>query len=462
MRDKSSLLYECLRIKVQKNCRCGVFHSEAAEVLPLHISEYFTPSFRSREALAHHIIIDDNKLMINKIKDFLKTKLGKRTRRDLDEEESSDVELSEDLDDGPGPESRTRTTFTNPLHRLKSTRFNWRKIFGPRAMKLPTLKKKEGSAAVVLSPSLSKSIEKIYSRSSREPIHQASLVLLVCGLTWTIGKMAALALKGPPSLPTPKEYALDINLDQDFDPIALGQIRSINPFRTNAVGTKKKLADAKCEEAQQSSNLPIKLVNTVVLQDEVKSLASVQVRGGRDLLEIRQGDKIQNLAEVFKITRLSILFRNLETGVCESVTSDKGFTRGGSPISVMSPSASRTFKANKKMTGIENEGNKFKIKKSLLDEKMKDLQAVLTQARGIPITNPDGTMSFKIVEIDPNGIFPYLGIQDGDTITSINGKPIYSLNEVMNLFGRIRNLDQLSLGIKRDGTDSMQDYSIQK
>jgi acyl-CoA dehydrogenase family member 9 len=102
------------------------------------------------------------------------------------------------------------------------------------------------------------------------------------------------------------------------------------------------------------------------------------------------------------------------------------------------------------------------IKKTLLDEKMKDLQSILTQARGIPVTNPDGTMAFKIVEIDPGGIFPYLGIQDGDTITSINGKPIYSLNEVMNLFGRIRNLDQLSLGIKREGTESTQDYSIQK
>jgi type II secretory pathway component PulC len=392
--------------------------------------------------------------MINKIKDFLKNKLGKRPPRDLPEEDSSVVDLG------------TQTQVTNPFTRFTSRTksFSFKNIFGVRTMKLPSMKKDDGGGgAPLLSPSLSKFVEKFFSRSSREPIHQFFLIVLICGFTWTLGKMAALALKGQPSISSPKEYALDINLSQDFDPITLGQIRSINPFRTNTTGGgKKKVADTKCEQATQASNLPIKLVNTVVLQDEVKSLASVQVRNDRDLVEVRQGDKIQNLAEIFKITRLGMLVKNLESGVCESITSDKGLARGASPIEIMSPSAAKSFKAQKKMAGIENVGNKFQIKKALLDEKMKDLQSILTQARGIPYNNPDGTMSFKVTEIDPNGIFPYLGIQDGDIITSINGKPIYSLNEVMNLFGRIRNLDQLSLGIKREGSDTTQEYNIQK
>ncbi len=387
--------------------------------------------------------------MINKIKDFLKAKLGRKPPMDLPKEESSDVDLN------------TNTKLTNPFNKLKLPRLGLRNIFGLKTMKLPSSQKKE-AAGPVLSPSLAKAIDKFYSRSSRESIHQAALVILVCGFTWTVGKIAALALKGQPNVAPPREYALDINLENSFSPISLGQVKGINPFRTNSVGSKKKLADVKCEEATQASTLGIKLVNTVVLQDSVKSIASVQVSGDRDLLEVRQGDKISDIAEVFRVTRLSILIKNLQSQVCESVSSDKGFSRGGSPINVMTPSQSRQFKASKKMSGIENVGNKFQIKKGLLDEKMKDLQAVLTQARGIPITNSDGTMSFKVVEIDPSGIFPYLGIQDGDTITSINGKPIYSLNEVMNLFGRIRNLDQLSLGIKREGADSTQEYSIQK
>ncbi len=389
--------------------------------------------------------------MINKIKDFLKTRFGKKPDFDTDEfgeEDSSVVDLG------------TKTEFTNPFRKLQTSRFGLNKFFGPKAMKLPSLKKSDAGGPL-LSPGMSKGIEKFFSRSSREPIHQAALVILICGFTWSIGKMAALALKGPPTFSTPREYALNINLESDFSPIALNKVKGINPFRTNTTGRKKKEL-AKCDDATRESELrQIKLENTVVLQDEVKSIASVQVSGERALLEVRQGDKIQDLAEVFKIGRLSMIIRNLSSMECELISSNKAASRG-SPIAIMSPSQGAAFRASKKMSGIENVGNKFKIKKDLLDEKMKDLQGILTQARGIPIQNPDGTMAFKIVEIDPSGIFSYLGIQDGDIITSINGKPIYSLNEVMNLFGRIRNLDQLSLGIKREGNESVQDYSIQK
>jgi type II secretory pathway component PulC len=221
------------------------------------------------------------------------------------------------------------------------------------------------------------------------------------------------------------------------------------------------VADANCEEAQQSTSLPLKLVNTIVLQDSVKSLASVQVRGNRDLQELREGDQIDNMAKIFKITRLEILIKNLENGMCESLASAKERERS-SPISVMSPSQSKTFTANKKMSGIDNVGNKFTISKTLLDDKMKDIAAILTQARAIKIQNPDGSLSFKLTEMDPEGIFPYLGLQDGDIITAINGKPIFDLNEVMNTFSRIKNIENLSLGIKREGSESTQDYSIKK
>lgn len=332
-----------------------------------------------------------------------------------------------------------------------------------REWKIPEgFKSKTGDGLKLLSPSLSRSIEKFLSREARETIHQVSLVVIICLVTYSLGKVTALVLRGAPAIDSAKDYTVAINLENDFNPGTLGQVRSINIFRTNTgLGGKKNVADTKCEEAQQASSLPIKLVNTIVLQDTVKSLASVQIRGDRDLQEVRVGDQISNLAKIFKITRLEMLVKNLESGVCESISSDKA-RETRSPISVMSPSQSREFKATKKMPGIENEGNKFKISKTLIDEKMKDIASILTQARAIKIQNPDGTISFKLTEMDPAGIFPYLGLQDQDIITSINGKPIYDMNEVMGLFARIKNLDALQLGVKREGSDSVQEYSIKK
>ena len=351
------------------------------------------------------------------------------------------------------------TTTKNPLTsiRAKFTGLNFRNLSLPK-----NFKPSGTPGPSILSPSLSRSIEKFLSKQSREPIHQISIVLLVCAITYTLGKVTALALRGAPTLNSSKEYTVSINLENDFNPATLAQVKGINPFRTNVVkGPGKKLADAKCEEAQQSSNLPIKLLNTIVLQDTVKSLASVQVRGERGLQELREGDQIDNLAKIFRITRLEILVKNLENGICESIASDKA-EEAKSPIAVMTPQASREYKATKKMSGIDNVGNKFVISKILLDEKMKDIAAILTQARAIKIQNPDGSLAFKLTEMDPAGIFPYLGLQDQDIITSINGKAIYDINEVMGLFGRIKNLDNLQLGVKREGSDSVQEYSIKK
>ena len=430
--------------------------------------------------------------MINKIKDFLKKKLNRKASHDLSDQDeilqdnsfqndqtnpsvplnqtdlankTGNFQLSsvEGDERDNGPFSKEKINFKSKMssalnglrQKLSGIKFSKNLLSG-----LAT----KGSGSSLISPNLINGIEKLLSRSSRETIHQIGLVAMICSVTYSLGKVTALVMRGTPILDNPKDYTVSIPLNDEFNPGTLAQVKSINIFRTNTgLGTKKSnLADKKCDESQQKSNLPIKLLNTIVLQDTVKSLASVQIRGERELQEFRVGDQISNLAKIFKITRLELLVKNLESGACESIFSDLKSNIQGSPISVMTPAQSREYKANKKLPGIENNGNKFAISKTLLDEKLKDIAAVLTQAKAVQIQNPDGSLAFKMTELDPQGIFPYLGIQDQDIITSINGKPIYDMNEVMLLFGRIKGLDNLSLGIKREGSDSVQEYSIKK
>jgi type II secretory pathway component PulC len=167
------------------------------------------------------------------------------------------------------------------------------------------------------------------------------------------------------------------------------------------------------------------------------------------------------MAKIARIARLEMIIKNLQTGACESVSNEK-MRDERQRISIMSPAQANAFKQQQKMKGIENQGNKYVIAKDLLDEKLKDISVVLTQAKAIKIQQPDGTLAFKITEIDPGGIFSYLGIQNDDIITSINGKPISDLNEVMALFGKIKNVDQLQLGVRRDGEDTQMDYQMKK
>ena len=442
--------------------------------------------------------------MINKIKEFLKSKFSKRAQ-DLDDADEYEVVSEEPNEETPPtlqaveeevpeeniPEEPSldndEKDFTSDFERIPSPskleefkaslslkkaelmdaisilKAKIKKVQLPKNLPadrrfdagLSALKSSEGAKKLILR------FDQILLPSSRETIHQTFLVCLIALVTYQIGKLTALGLKGTQLPHVARHSEISINVTDDFNANSLNAVKTLNPFRTDkGKGPTQVASQSKCESATQKTSLPLKLVNAVVLQDEVKSLASVQVRSDRKLLEVRIGDKIQNMAEIFKIKRDELVVKNLQTGGCEAVRNDSIAMAKASPISVLSPSQSKAFLKNKTIPGIENSGNNFKISKSLINDKLKDISQILTQAKAVPIQNPDGTMAFRITEMDPEGIFSYLGIQDQDIITSINGQPIQNINEVMSLFGKIKNLENLSLGIRREGSEVTQEYQI--
>src|SRR5690606_16563283 len=148
--------------------------------------------------------------------------------------------------------------------------------------------------------------------------------------------------------------------------------------------------------ADQKSSLPVQLLSTIVLKDSVKSIASVQTRGSKEFMNVREGDKLQNLAEVGKIDRLRMIVKNLSTGECEFIegTDKEPPTRRASTIKVVTPSKGRQIINQQQDTGIKNEGNRFTIKKSLRDDLLtNNMTDVLTQARAVQLKRPDGTLA---------------------------------------------------------------------
>jgi len=265
-----------------------------------------------------------------------------------------------------------------------------------------------------------------------------------------------------------KSEKIILNTDNVLTESQLAKIAEAKLFKTddNEIDLPKKVVDAQkiCKSATRKSRVNVKLINTIVLQDSVKSIASVQERSQRDLKEVREGETLLGEVKIDKIDRLKLIVKNLSTGECESIEGvglkDIDTSRS-SPISVLSPAKSKTFAENKKkINGIDNDGNNFKIDKKFLQEKLSNINDILTQARGIPMRNPDGSYAFKIVDIEPGGVFSYLGVQEGDIITEIGGEPIKDMNEVMNLFGKVTSLSNLNLTFKRGGEVVTQNYNI--
>ncbi|MCR9206474.1 MAG: PDZ domain-containing protein, partial [Halobacteriovoraceae bacterium] len=215
-----------------------------------------------------------------------------------------------------------------------------------------------------------------------------------------------------------------------------------------------------CKEASKKSSLGIKLVNTVILQDSVKSLASVQLRGKEDYL--REGDAIPNMIEVGKIVRKKLIFKNLKNRQCEYIENTEKVKGPRKPIKIVTePKKAKQILKDAKVTGISQSGNQFKIKKEVRQRMLENISEVLTQARAIQIKNPDGSLAFRMQEIVPGSIYSQLNIQEGDMITGINGKKITNMAELMNLFGQIDKIDHFELSLSRDGVEQNLEYDFE-
>jgi type II secretory pathway component PulC len=391
-----------------------------------------------------------------------------------------------DLENGKIPlKDKMKMAFSNAkdnLSRFKFTKPKKMKVLGKEELNSQPSKLEQLTKKINLPPAL-QSVEKeikakvlkinwsniqndFFHQRNRGKYHRAFQYSGIILLTFVIGKSVGILLTGSKDYKSlPKNASLDIDKANELNAKNVNKIKNAKLFKTEAKklepGEKKTIiqTDIACKTASKSSSLPIKLVNTIVLQDSVKSIASVQVRGDSLLMEFRIGDKINDLAKLDRIERSKLIIKNLKNGSCEAIENAKDETL--SPIAVMSPSKSKQYKQNKKkIKGIENDGNSFSIDKSFLKEKMSNISDILTQARGIQINNPDGTISFKIVDIEPGGVFAYLGIENNDIITQINGESISDLNAVMGLFGKIGNVDKLNLTVKRGGTETPLDYKF--
>lgn len=308
---------------------------------------------------------------------------------------------------------------------------------------------------------------RLFSPYSRGKIHAVFIIFLVVVVTYLFGKNIALFLNrtppvvkmGPPPISIPQEKA-------DTTMIDINKITSANLFnvkesdKTADVVVKKDIDSIICLDASTPTALQIKLLDTIVLQDSVKSVASVQVRGSSDLINVREGERLDEMAEVSKINRMKMILKNLQTGDCEYAATESDAEAPMPNLNIVSPQIGKNlFKSMN--PNIKNTGNSFKIKRAFRDSMINNMSDVLTQAKAVQITNPDGSLCFKMTEVVAGSIYSQLDIQENDIICNINGKKIDNLNELMSLLGRIKEIDQFQIGLKRNGMLENKEYGFE-
>ncbi len=389
-------------------------------------------------------------------------------------EESEDLR-ADDLSEGPIEEDGTQFIQISRSNQFKDRlQLVWRKIHdkflalknNPKALNLLPQKKGGGFNLNINTSNIAESLKNISAPPQRELIHRCFNWSLLIILPYLTGKILAVILAPPVEISEKKARAAQAHPSLDFANYAVIQTADLfqakKEKREEDAKKKPKEDEVKiCLEAKNASSLPIKLINSIVIQDSIKSIASVESRSS-GLERVREGDIISGLAQVGRILPYELVVKNLQSGKCELIKSSDPMERSKSPINVLSSTEGRqALNAQNNKKQILSDGNKFNIKKQFLNDQLKDIGSILTQARAIQITNPDGSLSFNIQEVEPGSIYSTLDIQNNDTITQINGKKIQSINQVMELFGRVRQLDKLELSVSRGGIETTRSYNFE-
>jgi len=94
---------------------------------------------------------------------------------------------------------------------------------------------------------------------------------------------------------------------------------------------------------------------------------------------------------------------------------------------------------------------KFEVSRAEVAQTLADPAQFFSQMRALPHFVNGKTDGFSISQVAPGSVFDQLGMQNGDLITSIDGKPVTNPMQAMGLMQAMKTQSALDLTINRGG-----------
>lgn len=190
------------------------------------------------------------------------------------------------------------------------------------------------------------------------------------------------------------------------------------------------------------TSLPFNLIGTIILRDELRSIATIEDKAANLVYPVRIEDEIPSKARIVKVEARKVVFVNLSSGRREFVDLPE-------EISAINP---RITLGGGMGVGIEQTGsNQFNISRAEVDNALKDLNNILTQARCVPNFENGATAGFKCFQIVPGSIYDKLGLKNDDVIVGVDGQPINDPAAAFGMLNRLKETPHLELQVKRNG-----------
>jgi general secretion pathway protein C len=217
-----------------------------------------------------------------------------------------------------------------------------------------------------------------------------------------------------------------------------------------------------------NTTLPLLLSATVIASTGRYSTATITNTQTFKSGSYGVADEIPDAGTIVTIMPKYVDFKNKATGRVERV--ELGGTAAPppavaaaappppSPAEPANPEAELASAVDKGVKRIDD--SHYEIDRALVDKILGDPATVMRQARIVPSIINGKPNGFKMYAIRPNSVFAKIGMQNGDTISSINGFDMTSPDKALEVYTKVRSASNLSVSLVRRGQPVSMEYAI--
>ena len=218
------------------------------------------------------------------------------------------------------------------------------------------------------------------------------------------------------------------------------------------------------------TELPLRLIATAIAPIEAGSFATVRNTSTAYQGAFRLGDIIPGAGKVTRILRTCVDFENAISHRIERMSLLT--PRPATPVPRALPTRKRA-RDRKSSRGSRAEllaaigdgvrkldADSFEIDRGLIGKVLAHPLAASRGARIVPSVEHGRPNGFKLYRVRRDSIYAKMGLKSGDTVHAVNGLQLRSVQEALEVYGKIRHANWLSVAITRRGKALSFDYTI--
>ncbi len=215
------------------------------------------------------------------------------------------------------------------------------------------------------------------------------------------------------------------------------------------------------------TSLPLQLLATNVAGNEQHSFATIRNSATSSQGAYWKAQEIPGAGKVERIAGGFVDFHNPGTNRLERISLlDVARPPEPPPVAAPAQAPASTGEPQDELTAKLDQGirkmseDSYEVDRSLVNELLANPMSVARGARIVPSVKDGQPNGFKLYAIRPNSVFAKIGMQNGDTIQSINGFDMSSPDKALEVYTKVRSASNLSISILRRGQPVAMDYSI--